>query len=176
MDIIVAADRNWGIGRNGDLLCHIPGDLKYFKEKTMGAAVVMGRKTLESLPGGKPLPGRRNIVLTRRADFQKEGCEVAHDAAELQALLEKAPGEGPESARAGEGGRQNVFVIGGAEVYAQLLDLCETVYVTRMENAFDADKFFPDLDRDPDFELVRESEPHEEGGVRYRFTVYKRHA
>ena len=84
MNIIVACDKNWGIGKDGHLLCHLSGDLQYFKEMTMGKTVVMGRVTLESLPGGKGLPGRRNIVMTTRQDYTAEDAEVVHDFGELE--------------------------------------------------------------------------------------------
>ena len=93
MKIIVAADKNWAIGREGELLCHIPGDLKYFKEKTTGKTVVMGRKTLESLPGGRPLPNRINIVLTKDKDFEKEGCVIAGSIEEVLRILSDMEGE-----------------------------------------------------------------------------------
>lgn len=157
---IVAVDKNWGIGKDGGLLCHIPGDLAYFKEKTKGAAVVMGRKTLESLPGGKPLPGRRNIVLTRNKDYEKEGVETVSGTDELVELLAD--------------GADDAFVIGGAEVYAMLLPFTDEVLVTKMESAFDANKFFPDLDQMEEFELASESRPVTENGITYRFTVYRR--
>ena len=83
MKLIAAADKNWSIGKDGGLLCHMPGDLKFFKEKTLGKTVVMGRKTLDSLPGGKPLPGRTNVVLTRDENFHREGCIVIHSIEEL---------------------------------------------------------------------------------------------
>ena len=159
MYAIVAADKNWGIGKDGDLLCHIPGDMKYFREKTMGATVVMGRKTLDSFPGGKPLPNRRNIVLTRSPEFERDGCEVVHGIDELSDLLN---------------GEKNVFVIGGAEIYSMLIGRCSGAFVTKIDEAFDADRFFPDLDSDPGFELASESEPHEENGITYRFTEYRR--
>ena len=87
MKLILAADQNWAIGKDGGLLCHLPGDLKFFKEKTSGKTVVMGRPTLESLPGGKPLPKRENIVLTTNQEFQREGVTVVHSEAELDQVL-----------------------------------------------------------------------------------------
>ena len=168
MDMIVAADKNWGIGKDGGLLCHIPGDLRYFKEKTLGATCVMGRKTLDSLPGGKPLPERRNIVLTRSKDFEREGVTVVHDVDELEKLL--AAEETDSSGAPGE--HSDVFVIGGASIYKELLGDCRNIYVTRMDKVFDADTFFPDLDNDGRFELACKSDPHEENGIVYRFTKY----
>lgn len=158
MKLIVAADKNWGIGKEGNLLCHLPGDLKYFKEKTMGKTVAMGRKTLESLPGGNPLPGRTNVVITRDRNFQKEGCQVVHS---LEELIEKY--DGPD-----------LMIIGGAEIYTQLLPYCDTCYITEIERTFHADKYIPSLREHPLFEKVWESEAKEEKGIIYRFTEYKR--
>ena len=158
MKLIVAADKNWGIGKDNNLLCHLPGDLKYFKEKTLGKTVVMGRKTLESLPGAKPLPKRTNVVITRDQSFEKEGCQVVHS---IDEALEKYSGD-------------DVMVLGGAEIYTQLLDCCDTCYITQIDKEFDADKFIPNLENHPDFEKVWESEPCEENGITYRFTEYKR--
>ena len=108
MDIIVAVDADWGIGKDGDLLQRISADMKYFREKTTENVLVMGRKTLESFPNKKPLPNRVNIVLTKNKDYQAEGVVLCHDLAELPAVLENYAGK-------------QVFVAGGGTVYAQLL-------------------------------------------------------
>ena len=167
MELIAAADKNWGIGRDGGLLCHLPGDLKYFKEMTTGRTVVMGRKTLDSLPGGRPLPRRRNIVLTRDLSFAREGCEVAHDLPELFFLL-----AGRDAG--GNAGGEPVMVIGGAAVYEQLLPYCDSCLITKLEAAFAADTFIRNLDAEADFRLAWQSEPQTENGVTYRFTRYER--
>lgn len=161
MQLILAADEKWGIGRKGGLLCHLPGDLKYFKERTVGKTVVMGRVTLESLPGGRGLPGRRNIVLTRSRDYVAEGCEVVHDTGELAGALR---GTAPD----------DVMVIGGAEVYRRLLPQCDLCYITKIYADLGADRFFVDLDADPDFEARPCGGEHEENGIRYRFFIYER--
>ena len=158
MKLIVAADKNWAIGKDNDLLCHLPGDLKYFKEKTTGKTVVMGRKTLESLPGGKPLPNRTNIVLTRDKGFEKEGCVILNS---IEELLEKYQEE-------------DLMVMGGAEIYTKLLPYCDTCYITEIDKEFEADKFIPNLQESSDFEKVWESDIQEEKGITYRFTEYKR--
>ena len=165
MKLIVATEKNWGIGRDNQLLVHLPGDLKYFKEKTTGKVVIMGRKTLESLPGGRPLPKRTNIVISRNPDFRPEGCIVAASAEEA---VKKA------QALAGEGGGDQIMVMGGASIYEQLLPLCDTCYVTRIDAELASDCRIPDLDEDPDFEKVWESPVQEENGVTYRFTEYRR--
>lgn len=160
MNLIVAADRNWAIGNEGDLLCHLSGDLKFFKETTMGHTVVMGRTTLESLPGKRGLPGRRNIVITRQEGYEAERVDtVVHDMDELMEVLKDDP---------------EAFVIGGAEVYRQLLPKCNTCYITRIDAEFPADRFFPDLDADPDFEITWKSDMQEENGIKYQWFKYER--
>jgi len=134
MNAIVAVDQNWGIGREGKLLAHIPEDMRFFREKTRGKVVIMGRRTLESLPGGRPLRDRVNVVLTTEADFAVEGAVAARDLAELKALIRPyAPEE--------------LFVIGGGQVYRALLPECEQVFVTKIQRAYPADTFFPNLDQ-----------------------------
>lgn len=158
MNLIVAADKNWAIGKDGNLLCRLPNDLKYFKERTTGKTVVMGRKTLESLPGGKPLPNRKNLILTSDKSFSKEGCTVVNS---IEELLEKYNDE-------------NLMVIGGGMVYTELLPYCDSCYITKIDGEFEADTHIPNLDKDNNFEVVWESENQEENGINYRFTQYKR--
>ena len=160
MKAIVACDRNWGIGRKGDLLVHIPGDLKYFSENTKGGAIIIGRKTLESFPGGKPLPNRKNIVLTRSPEYRTEGVMVVHSPRESVA----AAGELKEE----------VFVCGGGEIYRQMLPYCDELLITKIDGDFNADTFFPNIDEDPEFKCTWESDVHEENGVKYKFTRYER--
>ena len=155
MVAIVAVDARWGIGRNNELLFHISGDLKRFRALTEGKTVLMGRKTLQSLPGGRGLPRRRNLVLTGDAAFCPENAEVFHSAAEAV----RAAGE-------------DAWIIGGESVYRQLLPLCQRVYVTRIDRDGGADTFFPDLSRDPAWRLDSRSEDMEENGLRYRFEEY----
>ena len=128
MNMIVAADINCGIGKDGGLLTHLSGDLKYFKEKTLGKVVVMGRKTLESLPGGKPLPGRTNIVLTSNPDFNKEGCIVVRNMDELRSKCSEYP-------------EDMVMIIGGAMLYNALMEECESLFITKIYKEFEADTF-----------------------------------
>ena len=161
MNLIAAADANWGIGKDGGLLVHLPGDLKYFKEKTSGKVVVMGRATLESLPGGKPLPNRTNIVLTTQADFVKEGCLVVHDLDELAAVCADYDPD-------------DVMVIGGEQIYMQLIRRCERMFINKIFETFDADKHLMNVDKMRSFELVWESDVQEEGGVQYQFLEYRK--
>ncbi|MFA5637961.1 MAG: dihydrofolate reductase [Anaerovoracaceae bacterium] len=160
MKAIVAVDKNWGIGNCGELLCKIPGDLLYFKEKTKDKVVVMGRNTFESLPGGKPLKDRVNTVLTRRENYEAPCCICSCDE-ELRKLLR-------------EYDEDDIYIIGGESVYRQYLEDCDTIYVTKIEGDFEADTFFPNLDLDDRFELSRVSDPYEEKGLTYRFTEYRK--
>lgn len=161
MDLIVAADRKWGIGRDGGLLASIPTDMKYFRDHTMGKAVVMGRKTLESMPGKKGLPGRTNFVLTSNPDFSAERCITVNSEEELfERLAEYEP--------------DDVFLIGGAALYNRFYKLCDRLYVTKMDADLGADTFIADFDEDEDFKIVSESEPITENGITYRFVVYER--
>ena len=161
MNLIAAADLNWGIGKDGGLLISLPGDMKYFKEKTSGKVVIMGRATLESLPGGKPLPNRTNIVLTTNKDFEREGCIIVHDMDELAAVC---AGYAPD----------DVMVIGGEQIYMQLIRQCDKLYITKILEEFEADKHLMNADRMKSFELVSESDVMEEKGVQYQFLVYQK--
>ena len=140
MKMIVAADKGWGIGKDGNLLVHIPGDMEFFKSQTMGNVVVMGRKTFESFPGRKALPGRTNIVLTGNAGWQGDGAVVVHSVKELDRVLEAYDPD-------------RVYIIGGGQVYREYLDRCNTIYVTHVEADFEADTWFPNLEQDGRFLL-----------------------
>lgn len=157
---IVVVDKNWGIGKEGGLLTHLPGDLKYFKEKTLGKIIVMGRKTLESLPGKKPLPGRTTIVLTKDKTFQAD-CTICYSMEELFQELGKYP-------------KEDIFVAGGAAIYEQLLPYCDSYFVTKMEESFEADRYLNNLDLHEEFLLYSEGEPQVENGVQYKFIEYRR--
>ena len=158
MNVIVAVDRNWAIGKDGDQLVYLSEDLKHFKALTTGHPVILGRKTLATFPGGRPLKGRRNMILSRSPGFAPEGAEVFQN---LPALLEAAP--------------EDAFVLGGASVYAALLDRCGTAYVTRIEASFPGpDCFFPNLDRLPQWHVTDEGPTLEEQGLRFRYVTYRR--
>ena len=158
MNVIVAVDQNWAIGKDGDQLVYLSEDLKRFKSLTTGHPVILGRKTLATFPGGRPLKGRRNLILSRSADFAPEGAEVFSDVETLRAAA-------PEDS----------FVIGGASVYRQLLPWCDTAYVTKIEAAFPAaDCWFPDLDSRPEWRISEESESQEEDGVKFRYVTYRK--
>ena len=160
MKLIACTDRNGGIGKNNMPLFSLPGDLRFFKDKTMGHTIVMGRKTLDSLPGGRPLPGRTNIVLSRDPDFSREGVRVCNNGGELSLLL--------------RGITNDVYVIGGGEVYRELLPFCDTAYITVVDSEVKADAFLPELDPEKGWFLTEQSPEYEENGLRYRFLTYRR--
>lgn len=157
MNLIVAVDQNWAIGKGGDQLVYIPADLKHFKELTLGHPVVLGRRTLATFPGGRPLKGRRNLILSATPGYQVEGAEVFPD---LESLLAAAPGDS--------------FVIGGESVYRALLPCCDTAYVTKIDAAFPADRYFPDLDDDPEWMVQGEGDVLEQNGLTFRYMKYTR--
>ena len=160
MNAIVVADRNWAIGRDGGLLFSLPTDMKRFRSLTMGGAVILGRKTLESFPGGRPLPKRKNIVITRQKGLSVEGAAVVSSLAEA---LDAAGDTPPDQ----------IWVIGGGSVYTALLERCKRVYLTKVDaQAEDPDTFFPNLDKLPGWEVEQESEPVEENGLTFRFVDY----
>lgn len=161
MRLIAAADQRWGIGKDGKLLVSIPADMKYFQSVTSGHTVIMGRKTLESFPGGRPLKNRRNIVLTKQPDFRVEGVTAVPGVCEA---LDLVRGMNPEE----------VFCIGGAMIYRLFLPYCDTALITRIDHIYDADAFLPDLDNDSAWEKVQESEEQVFFDLTYRFCTYKR--
>lgn len=161
MNIIVNVSKNWAIGKDNGLLFHLSQDMKFFKGHTQGKTVVMGRKTLESLPGGNPLPNRKNIVLTRDMSFTKEGVTVYHSIEELLQNIGVA-----ESI--------DTYVIGGESIYRELAPYCSIAYVTKVDAEADgADAFMVNLDNDPDWKIADESEELEEKGYRFKFVTYE---
>lgn len=160
MKAIVAVDQNWGIGFQGKLLTHLPEDLKYFKEKTLGGVIVMGRETLETLPGKRPLADRINIVLTGDASYETS-CSICTS---MEAALEQIRGYKDK----------DVFIIGGEQIYRQFLPYCDEVYVTKIDRAFTCDKYFPDLDALFDWKLTYEGPINAYNGLNYRFTKYNK--
>lgn len=161
--MIVAMGRNRGIGQDGDLPWRLPGDLRFFKQTTMGKPVVMGRKTWESLPF--PLPGRTNIVVTRDRGYRAEKAEVVND---IDMALNLA------TAAAIAAGKDEVMVIGGAEIYRLLLDRADRVYLTEVDAEPEADAFFPELDPADWTEVARTEPIEEEGKPAYAFVTYDR--
>jgi len=158
--IIASADQNWGIGFQNKLLARVPEDMKQVAAKTRGKTIVMGRKTLESFPQGKPLPDRTNVVLTENKSFTVENALVVHSIPELLEQLKDYQDE--------------IYVFGGESIYRQLLPLCSKAYITRFHAAFQADAFLPDFDTLADWELV-EKEPVQvsKTGIKYQFLEYR---
>lgn len=159
MKLIVAVSQNWGIGKNGNLLFSLPSDMKFFRETTLKKTVIMGRKTLDSFPGGRPLKNRTNLVLTRDAAFCREGAFVYHSKDELLKKLSD---------------KDDAFVIGGAEIYSLFLSDCDTAYITKVQTTADADSFFPNLDSLPEWSLAEESAPITENGHTFTFCKYQK--
>ena len=161
MKAIVAVDKNWGIGLKGKLLVSIPADMKFYRSTTLGKVVVMGRKTLESFPNGAPLKDRVNIVLTKNTSFQKNGVIVVHSIDELKDELKKYNSD-------------DVYVIGGETIYKQLIDECDTAYVTKIDYAYEADAYFPNLDEKDNWEVAVEGEEETYYDLEYYFMTYKK--
>lgn len=161
MNLIAAADRNWAIGRGGDLLVRIPKDQKLFLQETLGRTVVMGRKTFESLPGRQPLYGRRNLVLSRDPAFRPKGVTVLNSLEDLLAELSGVPDE-------------DIFVIGGESIYRLLLPYCRHAHITWLDYSYDGDRFLPDLERDPEWRLTEESEEETYFDLPFTFRHYVR--
>ncbi len=161
MNLIAAVDENWAIGKNNQLLVRIPADQKFFREMTTGKVVVMGRKTLESFPNGQPLKNRTNIVLTHNKDYAVKDAIVVHSLDELHEEFKKYDSE-------------DVFVIGGEKIYEQLLDECDVAHITKIDFAYDADAYFPNLDKNPDWEITGDSEEQTYFDLEYYFYRYEK--
>ena len=158
MEAIVAVFSDWGIGSEGTQQIVLKADRAHFRELTAGAAVIVGRRTLGDFPGGKPLKGRHNIVVTRQ-ELTIEGAQVAHSTEEAVALAAKYP---------------RTLVIGGASIYRQFLPYVDTVHITKIDRAPRSDSFFENLDASPDWQALEPEVWQEENGVRYCFLTYKR--
>lgn len=161
MNIIAAVDKNWAIGYKNKLLVSIPQDMKFFRETTKGKVVAMGRKTLESFPNGLPLKNRVNIVLTSDKNYATEGIILVHSVEEMVEELKKYPSE-------------DVYVIGGDSIYRQLLPYCDTAYLTKIDYAYEADTYFPNLDEDEEWEMTKISDEQTYFDLAYEFTIYER--
>ena len=161
MNLIAAVDENWAIGKNNQLLVRIPADQKFFREMTTGKVVVMGRKTLESFPNGQPLKNRTNIVLTHNKDYAVKDAVVVHSMDELHEELKKYDSD-------------DVFVTGGEKIYEQLLDECDVAHITKIDFAYDADAYFPNLDQNPDWEITGDSEEQTYFDLEYYFYRYEK--
>ena len=161
MNIIVAVDSNWAIGKNNQLLVSIPADMKMFRQETTGKVVVMGRKTLESFPNGLPLKNRTNIVLTGNKNYRVNGATVVHTVDELLEEVKKYPSD-------------QVYCIGGDSVYKLLLPYCDTAHVTRINFAYEADRYFPNLDEMPEWKITATSDEQTYFDLEYEFVKYEK--
>lgn len=161
MNLIVAVDKNWAIGCNNRLLVSVPSDMKFFRETTMGKVVVMGRKTLESFPGGQPLKNRTNIVITSDSDYKVKDAIVVPS---IEAAVEELKKYEEE----------DIYVIGGESIYRQMLPYCKTAYVTKIDHAYDADTFFPNLDEMEGWKLTGVTEEQTYFDLEYVFARYER--
>jgi dihydrofolate reductase len=168
MKLVVAVDKEWGIGYQGGLLAYVKADLAHFRELTTGKTVVLGSTTLKTFPGGRPLKNRKNLILSRNPDFAPEGATVLRSVKEVIDYQKEHP-------------EQELVVIGGASIYEQMLPYCDTAYVTLFEETFPKDTYFPNLDADPRWQCVQLSQQMKStgetdtiDGMTYRFATYKR--
>lgn len=156
MNMIAAVDKNWAIGYRGNLLVRIPADQKWFQTVTMGKVIVAGRKTLETFPNGMPLLGRRNIILSENRGLQIRGAQVAHSLDETMELLKPFKSE-------------DIFIVGGESIYRQFLPYCSVAHITRIDYAYEADAYFPNLELLPEWRLTADSEEQTYFDLEYTF-------
>ncbi len=162
MNIIAAADINWGIGKDNQLLDHIPEDMKFFRTTTSGKAVIMGKNTFLSFPNQKPLPNRMNIVLTHDESFCAEGIFVCKSIDEAVRLAKK------------EYADEDIFFIGGESVYREAAAICDTAYITKIDNEYEADRFLVNFDKLPQWTVKCEEMIKCENGIYITFVTYKK--
>jgi dihydrofolate reductase len=158
MELIVAVYDDWGIGKDGDQPIALSADRKFFRETTKGSTVIVGRKTLAAFPGGRPLPKRVNVVLTRQ-NVEIPDAVICHSVEEAAQFCKNA---------------ERTFVIGGGTVYRQMLPLCHTAYITKVHVTPDSDTYFPNLDEDPSWKLEEILLSGEENGIRYEMCRYRK--
>ena len=161
MNLIVAVDKNWAIGKEDKLLVSIPADMKMFRQETTGKVVILGRKTLATFPGGLPLKNRTNIILTGNRDFRAKDAVIVHSIEELLEEIKKYPSE-------------DVYCNGGESVYRQLIPYCDTAHVTKVDFAYEADRYFPNLDEMPEWKITARSEEQTYFDLEYEFVKYER--
>lgn len=160
ISLIVAADKNWAIGKAGKLLTSIPDDLRFFRQTTRDKVVIMGRKTVESLPGGRPLPNRTTILITKDPDYKMNDVIIVHSVEEALEEAEKY--------------KTDIYVCGGGEIYEQMLEYCDEALVTYIDYSYQADTYFPNLDKKPEWVLASESEEQTHFDIVYFFRQYVR--
>lgn len=161
MNCIVAVDENWAIGYKNELLVRIPADQKFFRQETTGKVVVLGRKTLETFPQGRPLPNRTNIIVSTKKDYQVKDAIVVHSIEELLEELKQYDTE-------------DVYIIGGDSIYKQMLPYCDTAHVTKIDRAYEADSYFPNLDEMEEWEITADSDEQVYFDLTYHFLKYER--
>ncbi len=161
MNLIVNVDKNWAIGNGNKLLVSIPADMRFFKEQTTGNVIILGRKTLETFPGGKPLKNRVNVVISKKKDLQIQDAIVVHSVEEALETVKDYPSE-------------KVFVVGGASIYEQMLPYCDVAHVTRTDYVYEADTYFPNLEEKEEWKLTGQSEEQTYYDLEYVFCRYER--
>lgn len=161
MNIIAAVDNNWAIGREGHLLVSIPNDMKLFRQETEGKVIILGRKTLATFPGKRPLENRKNIILSEDRDLQVKDALVLNSVEEVLEEVKKYKSE-------------DVYVVGGASIYEQFLPYCDVAHITKIDFEYFADRHMPNLDRDSDWNITEESDEQTYFDLCYTFTKYER--
>ena len=161
MKMIASVDKKWAIGRGGKLLVSIPEDMQMCRQETRGKVVVMGRKTMESLPAGEPLYERRNIVLTKDSSYKKDNAVICHSVDEVLEHLKQYDTE-------------DVYVIGGESIYEQFMPYCDVAHITKVDYIYDADRYMPNLDQDDAWEIARTSDEKTYFDICYEFVEYRR--
>ena len=161
MNLIVAVDENWAIGNKNELLVRIPADHKFFRQETTGKVVVLGRKTLETFPQGLPLKNRTNIIMSTNPSYQVKDAVVVHNVEELLKELKQYD-------------TQDVYIVRGESIYRQMLPYCDVAHVTRIDHAYEADAFFPNLDECPEWQITADSEEQTYFDITYHFLKYER--
>lgn len=161
MNIIAAVDSNWAIGSKNELLIRIPNDHKHLREETTDKVVVLGRKTLETFPQGLPMKNRTNIILSSNTGYQVKDAIVVHSIEELLEELKRYRDE-------------DVYIIGGESVYRQMLPYCNVAHITKIDHAYEADSYFPNLDQDEEWEITADSEEQTYFDIAYQFVKYER--
>ncbi len=161
MNLIVAVDENWAIGNKNELLVRIPADHKFFREETTGKVVVLGRKTLETFPQGMPLKNRTNIIMSTNPAYKVKDAIVVHSVDELLEELKKYNDE-------------DVYIIGGDSIYKQMLPYCNVAHVTKIDHAYEADAYFPNLDKMPEWEITADSDEQVYFDLTYHFLKYEK--
>lgn len=161
MNLIVAVDENWAIGNKNELLISIPADHKFFRQETTGKVVVLGRKTLETFPQGLPLKNRTNIILSTNPSYHVKDAVVVHSVEELLKEVEQYNTE-------------DVYIVGGESIYRQMLPYCDVAHVTKIDHGYEADAYFPNLDKEPEWQITADSEEQTYFDITYHFLKYER--